>query len=148
MPTFAGPEGWAWLVLGLGLIGLEVAAPGVFMLWLGIAAVLTGLVALAVTLPWQGALVLFASLAIVSVLVGRALARRRGAGDAEQPWLNRRGDALVGRAFVLDRPIVAGEGRVRVDDSVWRAVGPDAPAGTAVRVLRIDGATLVVGPAV
>ena len=51
---------------------------------------------------------------------------------------------LVGRSFRLDQPIVSGEGQVRVDDSVWRVVGPDLPAGSAVRVARLDGATLVV----
>ena len=139
----AGAEPWAWLVLGLVLVGLETVAPGVFLLWLGIAAVLTGLVVLVVALPWQGSLLLFAALALVSVLVGRLVSRRPGQDRGEQPWLNRRGDALVGRVFVLDQPISGGEGRIRVDDSVWRVVGPDLPAGSAVRVARLDGATLV-----
>jgi membrane protein implicated in regulation of membrane protease activity len=46
--------------------------------------------------------------------------------------------------FTLDQPISGGEGRVRVGDSFWRVTGADAPAGAAVRVVRLDGATLVV----
>ena len=61
--------------------------------------------------------------------------------------LNRRGEALIGRIFQLDRPIVSGEGRIRVDDSVWRVVGPDLAMGAAVRVVRIEGASLIVEPA-
>ena len=39
---------------------------------------------------------------------------------------------------------MGGEGRIRVDDSSWRVTGPNQPAGAAVRVVRVDGATLVV----
>jgi inner membrane protein len=139
-----GLEPWSWLILGLVLIGLEIVAPGIFLIWLGIAAILTGCLDYGLDLSWQVASVTFAGLALVSVLAGRALTRPRGEDD---PSLNRRGEALVGRRFALDQPIVSGEGRIRVDDTVWRVVGPDLPAGTAVRVLRIEGATAVVEPA-
>ena len=64
--------------------------------------------------------------------------------DAGPSALNRRGHALVGRVFTLETPIVEGSGRIRVDDSSWRVTGPSAPAGAQVRVVRADGATLVV----
>jgi inner membrane protein len=70
----------------------------------------------------------------------RAGARRRTKGRP----LNRRGHALIGRVFTLETPIVDGAGRIRVGDSSWRVVGPSAPAGASVRVVRVDGATLVV----
>lgn len=135
---------WAWLIFGLVLVGLETVAPGIFLIWLGIAAILTGLADYAFGLSWQANLVIFAALAVAAVAGGRALTRRRGDTAGDTGTLNRRGDVLVGRTFVLDQPIVSGEGRVRVDDSVWRAVGPDLAAGRAVRVVRLDGATLVV----
>ena len=143
METLLASGPWAWLVLGLALVGLEVLAPGVFLIWLGIAALLTGLVDMGFGLPWQGALILFAALSAASVLAGRRLTRARGAS----PDLNRRGENLVGRLFTLDGPVAGGEGRVRVGDSVWRVIGPDLPAGASVRVTRLDGATLVVEPA-
>lgn len=133
-------EPWTWLILGLVLIGLETLMPGVFLIWLGIAALLTGGLDYVLDLSWQASLVAFAILALLAVLAGRALSRTRH-GTLE---LNRRGEALVGRSFVLDQPLISGEGRVRIDDSVWRALGPDLPAGAAVRVVRIEGATLVV----
>ena len=144
MPDVGDLGPWAWLVAGLILIGLETLAPGVFLVWLGIAAILTGLADGAFDLGWQANLVLFAALALLSVGAGRALTRRGGDVTSGSEALNRRGEALVGRVFVLDRPIAAGEGRVRVDDSVWRVVGPDRDPGASVRVVRVDGATLVV----
>ncbi|MDJ1158320.1 NfeD family protein [Chelatococcus sp. SYSU_G07232] len=135
---------WMWIVLGLALMGLELLAPGVFFLWLGLAAVVTGVLDALLDLSWQASALLFAVLAAASVGLGRILTRRRGEEGADQPFLNRRGAALVGETFTLDAPIEKGEGRLRVGDSVWRIVGPDCPAGATVRVLRIDGATLVV----
>jgi len=68
-------------------------------------------------------------------------------GQVDQPFLNRRADAFVGRIFTLEKPIVSGNGTVRIDDSVWRLSGADAPAGSRVKVVRADAATLVVEPA-
>lgn len=135
---------WFWVVLGLALTGLELAVPGVFFIWLGLAALLTGLADWALDLSWQWAALAFAALALACVALGRALTRARG--DAHAPGLNRRGDALIGQVFVLDAPIVAGEGRIRVADSFWRVLGPDAPAGSRIRVLSVDGTTLIVEP--
>jgi membrane protein implicated in regulation of membrane protease activity len=140
----AGLGPWAWIVLGLLLVGLELWAPGIFLIWLGVAAIATGLVDAIAGLSWQLSLLLFAILAVAAVLLGRTLS---GRPVQKEPPLNRRGEVLVGRVFNLDVPISSGEGRIRVDDSSWRVVGPDARAGTPVRVTRVDGATLVVEPA-
>jgi hypothetical protein len=142
MPTTEGLSLWMWLVLGLVLIGLEAVLPGVFLVWLGVAALLTGLCDYLFDLSWQAAFVSFALLSLASVLVGRALSRRSGRRSRDE--LNRPDLAFIGRRFTLDQPIVSGEGRVRVNDSIWRVLGPDLPAGSAVTVVRIDGATLVV----
>ena len=133
---------WAWIILGVVLFGLELLAPGAFFLWLGIAALVTGIVDGALGLSWQAAVLVFAGLAVAAVVIGRRFGGP--ASEREAGTLNRRGAVLVGRTFVLEAPIAAGEGRVRVDDSSWRVTGPDAPAGARVRVVRVEGATLVV----
>lgn len=142
-----GLGAWAWIILGLALIGLELLAPGVFFVWLGLAALVTGLVDGAVGLSWQTSTLLFAVLSVVSVLIGRAISNPLVRKDETAGLLNRRGEALVGRVFTLEGPISGGEGRVRVDDSSWRVTGPDVAAGSTVRVVKVDGATLVVEPA-
>jgi membrane protein implicated in regulation of membrane protease activity len=135
---------WAWIILGVLLIGVELLAPGVFFLWLGLAALATGLTDAAFGLSWQASTLLFAVLSVAAVLVGRAISPPSVQQDEASGLLNRRGDALVGRIFTLEGPIAGGEGRIRVDDSSWRVKGPDMPAGTAVRVVRVEGATLIV----
>lgn len=135
---------WAWILLGLVLVGLELVAPGVFFLWLGLAALLTGTLDAVFGLSWQAALLAFAVLSVGSVVLGRLVTGRQGDLDASPSGLNRRGHDMVGRVFTLEAPILDGGGRVRVDDSSWRVIGPDAPAGASVRVVRVEGATLVV----
>lgn len=135
---------WGWLVAGAVLMILEMLVPGTFLLWFGLAAVITGLLTLAFDLAWQAQTVIFIALSLICVLIGRAVMRRFAAQSHEGDFLNRRADALIGRTFTLNEPIVDGVGRVRVEDTVWRVTGSDLPAGTPVAVKRVDGATLVV----
>jgi membrane protein implicated in regulation of membrane protease activity len=136
---------WTWLILAGVFFAFELMAPGAFMLWLGLSALLVGIISLLVEWPWQYQLVTFAAFALISLPLWRHFARRvEKVGD--QPFLNRRADAIVGREFTLEKPIVSGHGTVRIDDSVWRLSGPECPAGSRVKVVRADAALLVVEP--
>jgi inner membrane protein len=131
---------WGWVIAGLVLMGLELLAPGAFMIWLGLAAVVTGLLLFVVPMPWEATLLVFAALAVGAVLVGRRLTiKRRGTGEIA---LNDRAARIVGRTFVLEAPIAEGRGRIRVDDTVWRVEGPDLPVGAQVRVVGMVGTLL------
>jgi len=134
---------WNWLIAALVLMGLELLAPGVFLFWLGLAALIVGVVSFAIDWPWQAQLLTFAVLAIAAVPLWRRFAQRT-ATPSDHAFLNRRADALVGRVFTLDKPIVDGRGTVRVGDTVWRVDGPDTPAGSRVKVIGTDGAKLTV----
>ncbi len=137
---------WNWLIAAAILMVIEVLAPGIFMLWLGLAALLVGIITLVVHLPpaWQGVLfVIFSAMAFPFWKKYRSVSAK----PTDQPHLNRRADALVGRQFVLETPIAGGAGTIRVDDTVWRVAGPDLPAGSRVTVQRADGVMLYVGAA-
>jgi membrane protein implicated in regulation of membrane protease activity len=136
---------WDWLILAVIFIVLELLAPGTFMMWLGISALLVGIISFIVDWPWQYQLIAFAVFALASIPLWRHFAGRvEKPGD--QPFLNRRADAFVGRVFTLEKPIVSGNGTVKIDDTIWRLAGADAPAGSRVKVVRADAATLVVEP--
>jgi membrane protein implicated in regulation of membrane protease activity len=134
---------WNWFIAGGILLGIEVIAPGTFMLWLGLSALLVGAISLVVDWSWQAQFVAFAIFALATLPIWHRLGRRQAA-PGDQPFLNRRSEALVGQVFTLDRPIVDGAGNIRVGDTVWRVTGPDSPAGNRVKVTRADGATLFV----
>src|SRR5207253_4938492 len=135
---------WNWLIFGVLLMALELLAPGIFLFWLGLAALLVGLLSFATNPSWQLQLLLFAVFAAAAAPLWRRLARRDGGASVSNPFLNKRADALVGCVFTLEKPIVDGSGTVRIDDTIWRVAGPDAPAGSRVRIVRADGASLTV----
>jgi membrane protein implicated in regulation of membrane protease activity len=134
---------WNWFVLAAVFLLLELMLPGVFMLWLGFAAILVGVISLATSWMWQAQLIAFAILAIACIPAWRYFARSvEGSGD--RPFLNRRAEGYVGRIFTLDKPIVGGVGTIRIEDTIWRVNGPDLPAGSRVKIARADGADLAV----
>jgi len=128
---------WTWMVLGFVLLVVEVIAPGFFMLWIGIAALIIGAVSLliwdAAIWTWQVQVLAFLALSLVSAFVGKKLMGGRDQ-PTDQPLLNRRGAQMIGRMATLSEPIKDGRGRIKLGDTLWRVSGPDLPAGTQVRV--------------
>ena len=72
---------WNWLIFGFLLMALELIAPGVFLFWLGVAALLAGLVSFALHPSWQAQLLMFAVFAAAAVPLWLRLARGRGASS-------------------------------------------------------------------
>lgn len=134
-----------WGMLAILLATAELAVPGVFIIWLALAAGLTaGLVSL---LPVDGPfqLLAFAIFSILSVSGARLWYLARPV-EPETPLLNEPSARLIGRRVVVSEAIQGGEGRVRVDDGSWPATGPDTPAGVPMVVADVHGSMLVVAP--
>jgi membrane protein implicated in regulation of membrane protease activity len=129
---------WNWMVLGFVLLVMEIVLPGVFLLWIGIAALIVGAISLVVWdagfWTWQAQVLLFLVLSLLSAYAGKKLVGSSRKDDSDQPLLNRRGVQLIGRTATLTEPISNGRGRVRLGDTLWRVSGPDLPAGAQVRV--------------
>ena len=138
----ASNGGWSWVVAGLALLALELVAPGGVLVWLGGAAMLTGVLSLLVSIYWPLQFVLFGVLALVSIWLW--LRFRKQEQPTDSPFLNRRAQRFIGQEAVLDEPIRDGQGRVAFDDTTWRVTGPDLEAGVRVRVVDAEGAVLKV----
>jgi len=138
---------WSWWILGLVLLAAELALPGVFLIWIGAAAIVVGVLSLllwdAALWTWQIQLLLFGVLAIVFAIAGRRFYASRGE-TSDEPLLNRRSESLIGRTATLHEPIAEGRGRIRLDDTWWSVMGPDLPAGTRVKVVAASGRDLTV----
>lgn len=139
--TLSALGNWNWLIAGVVLMLLETLAPGVFMLWLGIAAMIVGAVSFFITASWQNQLLAFAVLSIAMVPLWRRFGRPSTTAT-DKPFLNRRTQGFIGRVLTLENPIVDGVGTVKIDDTVWRVEGPEAPAGSRVRIEQADGSRL------
>lgn len=143
--TLRGLGPWVWIVLGLVLLGLEILLPANYLLWFGLAGILTGIIAILGETGWQVSLVIFAVSSLVLVIGGRRYFAKHSASD--EPLLNRRTEQLKGTEYILAEPIVDGVGRIRINDSHWRIAGPNLPSGTRVRVVGTNGSMLLVEPA-
>ena len=134
---------YGWLAIGLVLAAAEMALPGVFLIWLAGAAIITGLIVWAVPIGVPLQIVIFAALAIASVFMGRRYLRSNPVVSAD-PLMNDRGARLVGETVVVTSAIDGGSGKVRQGDSEWLVKGPDAEPGTKMRVSGHDGTVLIV----
>jgi hypothetical protein len=132
---------WAWIVLGLVLLALELVVPGGYFLWLGTAGIVTGLLAFISVITWPWQVTIFGFLAIL-IVIGWTLVTRNRKHVTDQPFLNRRAERYVGHEGIIAEPIKDGTGRLVLDDTIWRIVGPDLAAGEKVRVVGTDGAVL------
>lgn len=141
--------GYGWWVIGLVLLVLEIVIPGVYLLFLGLAALVVGTNVLILGsggwFGWEQQILAFIILSTVAVLVGRKWYGPK-AGAEKATALNSRAERLVGRRAVLSEAIVGGSGKVAVEDGWWMVEGPDLPAGTRVTIAGARGSVLLVHP--
>ncbi len=144
MTALDGITFWHWFILGGVLMVLEMVVPTFVLLFIGAAAVVTGLMVFFFPgIGWEQQVLVFAVLAVAAAVGGRMWVRSRPVAT-DQPALNRRGRQYVGRVFTLEEPIVNGVGKLSVDDTVWKVGGEDLATGIRVKVTGVDGVILLV----
>jgi membrane protein implicated in regulation of membrane protease activity len=137
---------WLWLIGGIVLLSAELIAPGFFLIFIGAAAILTGIVALLIGLPVTLQLGVFAILAFLGVRIGGRRAYASRYDYSSDPLLNDRAARLLGRVVIVSQAVDRSGGRVRVGDSEWSARGGPAEVGERVRIVDVDGNCLKVEP--
>ena len=140
--------GWTWLCFGLLLLVGEILLPGFFLMWIGLAGAVVGLLSFFPLFEepfwsWHVQLVVFGVLAVAFVLIGqRVWPSNRRDDDAAQ--INDPLSRYVGTETELVEAIESGSGRVKLGDTTWRVQGPALPVGSRVKVVgSLDGALLV-----
>jgi len=137
---------WLWLIGGIVLLIPEVIAPGFFLVFIGAAAIATGLLSLVLPLSIPLELAVFAILAVILVRVGGRRAYSTKYDFSPDPLLNDRAGRLLGKVVTVVQPVDANGGRVKVGDGEWSARGAPAAVGDRVRVVDIEGNCLKVEP--
>ncbi len=135
---------WFWWIIAAVLLIGEMIAPGFFLLWLAAAAALTALIDLAINFGWQGEIATFAALSLALVLLTWRIVSAQWHPKSDQPNLNKRVQGFVGQIHVLEKPIINGRGKLRIQDALWDVEGPDLPTGTRVTVTGANGMQLTV----
>jgi membrane protein implicated in regulation of membrane protease activity len=135
---------WLWAIGGLVLVGAEVLMPGVFLLWLGIAALCTAGLTTLLPISLEVQLGLFTICAVLSCVVGWLIYRQIGRKPRAAEAVNNPQARVVGSVGHVTETIRDGQGKVRIGDSDWLAEGPDLATGAAVRVKALHGNTVKV----
>ncbi len=135
---------WSWLILGFALLGGEMLSPGGFyLLFVGIGALIVGLLALAnLAGPDPVQWLLFALLSVLSLTMLRSRLARSFLPEKV-------GEDIIGMTVELTTAVPPdGVGQARFRGSVWKVynAGPRAlEAGARCRVDEVNGLTLTVG---
>ena len=137
--------GWWWAIGGLLLLMAEVIAPGFFLVFVGAAAIATGLFTLMFDLGLAPQLVLFVLYTAVAVMIGKRWYAEPHEGD-QRHAINDPARRMVGRTVTVVSDVDDHAGRVRVGDGEWSARGGPAAAGERVTVTGVDGNCLLVEP--
>ncbi len=135
---------WSWIVGGLILLAIELIVPGGVFVWLGGAAIATGLVVLVLPIGFAMQWVIFGTLALIAIILWLKFGRKMLNTKTDSPFLNKRAERFVGREVVLEEAISGGFGRVKMDDTTWRVAGEDAPKGSKVKIIGHEGVILKV----
>lgn len=138
---------WYWLIAGISLLILEIIVPGIFLLWLGLAAMLVGLFLLAVPeagLAWQLAVLALS----ICIAVAAGLKWQKKLLRHQPHSLNQGLDGFIGRSVRVSQTFQHGQGRVHLEGSTYAATSstPDLTEGQAVVVTAVSAGMLVVDP--
>ena len=132
-------EFWHWWVLAIVFLVVEMLVSGFFFLWMSASALVTGLaVWVLASMMLDTQVFIFSVLAIAAIIAWKVFAKTTHI-VSDKPLLNRRGEQYVGRTFNLYEAIENGQGKIKVDDSIWKVHGEDCAVGSKVKVIAVNG---------
>jgi len=133
---------WFWWIVAGILLLLELMTPGVFAMWLALAAASVGITDYVFELNWQLELLAFAGFSLVYVYLARPWYSKSKLQNSDQPNLNQRIYSFVGKSYVLHEPIVDGQGKLDIEGTRWDVLGPNLAKGATVKVTAVEGMKL------
>lgn len=138
---------WHWIALGLVLLSGELLGTAGYLLWVGISAILVGLLKLTLPIGWEMQWVSFASFSLATTWLWWRYQHRQDAESDQGRDLNQREKQLIGQVTRIDESIPAGKCRIKLGDTTWSAFSHQAiEAGRLVKIVQVDGIILTIEP--
>lgn len=139
-----------WSALGILLILLELFAPGVYLIWFGIAGIiLAGITFFDQSIDLTAQLLSYSLVSAITVIIGFYVYKLYMKNDSKtnHPLLNDRSAQLIGRAVTVMADVKNGQTKVVAGDSVWLAETDDVfKAGDEALVTGVrKGVILILG---
>lgn len=127
---------WYWLSAALLLFILEIMAPGVFLMWIGLGAAGVGVFLLLFPeAPLALQLIALAFSVTAAVCLGMVWQKKNR--ETHHHGLNQGLESYIGRTAIVSQDFVSGQGRVRLDDSFFTALA-NQPLVTGQSVIVIS----------
>lgn len=138
---------WHWLALGLVLLAGEILGTAGYLLWLGISAVLVGLILSILPISWHLQWVCFGVFSLVTTWLWWRRQLSRDKKDDSCRNLNQKEKQLIGQTTRVEEDILAGDCRIRLGDTTWSArCDQNIASGSRVKVIDVDGIILFIQP--
>ena len=137
---------WYWWMLSVLFLAIELLASGFFFLWMSVAAAITGVILFLIpSISLEMQVFIFSMMSFMSILLWRKYGKHYAHQETDHPLLNQRGAHYIGRTFTLIEPVVDGQGKIKIGDSLWTVYSQqDYPENTRVKVIGVDGTILLV----
>ncbi|MBE3596248.1 MAG: NfeD family protein [Hydrogenibacillus sp.] len=135
-----------WFGLGFALLIVEVLTVTFILLWIGLGALAAGITALITPNP-EIPLIVFITVSVILWIFTRPLTRRARRASAR---LESGVYALIGKNGLARTALDdSARGEVQIGGEIWAAKseGGRIAAGSTVRIVRVEGVTLIVEPA-
>lgn len=137
---------YIWIFLGLTLLFSEFLLPGTFVMFLGIGAIFTGILARLVTLEFYSQVVVWVVASFVSILVGGSAVKRFFKSESSvDPFVK---DDFLNQIVPVETDILVQRhgGKIRFQGTLWDAVSTDSKItkGNFVRILSRENLTFTV----
>lgn len=143
MDMFLPVQFWHWFALALILLIAEMVAPGIFFLWVALAAVITGgVLFVAPELSLMAQILLFGFSAFVLLVAGRRYAAFYR-GKTDEPHLNNRAQSLIGVTFKAPHDLTEGVHPLMIQGTLWQVKTPVAAGGTRLKIVGAEDMTLI-----
>ncbi|NOH83419.1 NfeD family protein [Vibrio genomosp. F6] len=138
---------WHWLAFGLLLLAAELLGTAGYFLWLGISAILVGLIFSILPMSWQLQWVSFGVFSLITTWLWWRRQFKQDKKSDQQRELNQREKQLIGMTTRLEEDVQAGDCRIKLGDTTWSArCDQDISKGTQIRVIDVDGIILFIEP--
>ncbi|ANQ25730.1 NfeD family protein [Vibrio parahaemolyticus] len=138
---------WHWLALGFGLLAVELLGTAGYFLWLGLSALLVGILLSLMPISWQLQWLSFATFSLVTTWLWWRRQWKKDEQDDLSRDLNQKYKQLIGQTLTIDEDFSVGVNRIHVADTTWSAQSDQAlPAGTRVKIVAVKGIILVIEP--
>ncbi|PMH46871.1 hypothetical protein BCU68_02185 [Vibrio sp. 10N.286.49.B3] len=138
---------WHWLAFGLLLLATELLGTAGYFLWLGISALIVGVILALLPLSWQMQWIAFGSFCLITTWLWWRKQFSQDKKDDQLRDLNQKQKQMIGQTAILEQDMIAGNTRLKVADTTWAAqCDQDLKAGTQVKIVGFNGIILLIEP--